>query len=64
MLSFVAVSCSVAVDEPVDVAVDERVFHGVIAEDDTRVFLDEQIRLRWNADDRITLLEGTTRNKQ
>lgn len=64
ILSFVAVSCSVAVDEPVDVAVDERVFHGVIAEDNTRVFLDEQIRLRWNADDRITLLEGTTRNKQ
>ena len=43
----------------------ERVFRGIIAEEDgSRVFLDEKVRLHWNADDRITLFEGTTRNKQ
>ena len=41
------------------------VFYAIIEnEDDSRAFLDKEIRLRWTADDRISLFEGTTRNKQ
>lgn len=41
------------------------IFYATIEnEDDVRAFLDDKIRLRWTADDRISLFEGTTRNKQ
>lgn len=39
-------------------------FRALFAEDATRTFIDEQIRLRWMSDDRITIFVGTTRNKQ
>lgn len=42
-------------------------FHAIIEEsegDDSRVYLDDKIRIRWNANDLISLFEGTTRNKQ
>lgn len=43
----------------------EGVFRGIIAdEEDTRVYLDEQVRLLWNKGDLITLFEGITRNKK
>ena len=41
------------------------IFHATIEEgEESRVFLDSKIRIRWNAEDLITLFEGTTRNKQ
>lgn len=44
---------------------DSHLFHSTIEQaEEARTFLDENIRLRWTADDRITLFEGTTRNKQ
>ena len=44
---------------------DSHLFHSTIEQaGEARTFLDENIRLRWTADDRITLFEGTTRNKQ
>ncbi len=50
------------VDEPQREAA---VFRGIIAEDDdTRVYLDEKVRLLWNSGDLITLFEGITRNKK
>lgn len=39
-------------------------FRGVIAEEESRTYLDENIRLRWTAGDLITLFEGITRNKK
>lgn len=57
-------SCNTPNEEGVSPVPQEKQFRGIIVEEDTRVFLDDQIRLRWNADDRITLFEGTTRNKQ
>lgn len=44
---------------------DNHIFHATLeSAEESRTFLDEKIRLRWTADDRITLFEGTTRNKQ
>ena len=39
-------------------------FHATFADEDTRTFVDEKIRLRWTEGDLISLFEGTTRNKQ
>lgn len=39
-------------------------FHATIENEETRTFVDENIRLRWTAEDLITLFEGTTRNKK
>ncbi len=57
-------ACSTKIDEGTTLEPEGRTFHGVIAEEDTRVFLDDQIRLHWNAGDLITLFEGITRNKK
>ncbi len=57
-------ACSAKIDEGTPIAPEGRTFHGVIAEEETRVFLDDQIRLHWNAGDLITLFEGLTRNKK
>lgn len=41
------------------------VFRGIIAEEEeTRVYLDDKVRLLWNEGDLITLFEGITRNKK
>ena len=41
-----------------------KIFYATIEGDEnaTKVYLDEQIRMRWNSGDLITLFEGTTRN--
>lgn len=43
-----------------------KIFHATIDNDEstTRVYIDENIHILWNAKDKITLFEGTTRNKQ
>ena len=62
------VSCSNFVSDCDNTATQEKaspIFHATIEQaEEVRTFLDENIRLRWTADDRITLFEGTTRNKQ
>ena len=62
------VSCSNFVSDCDNTATQEKtspIFHATIEQaEEARTFLDENIRLRWTADDRITLFEGTTRNKQ
>lgn len=41
------------------------VFRGIIADEgETRVYLDDKVRLLWNEGDLITLFEGITRNKK
>lgn len=64
-MALMVVSCSTPIDE-VGVTSDVHpIFHATLeSSDDSKTFLDENIRLRWTADDRITLFEGTTRNKQ
>lgn len=57
-------ACSTKIDEGTTLEPEGRTFYGVITEEDTRVFLDDQIRLHWNAGDLITLFEGITRNKK
>lgn len=62
-------ACSI-VEQPEAPVVDEPqleagVFRGIIAdEEESRVYLDEQVRLLWNEGDLITLFEGITRNKK
>lgn len=60
----VAISCSTTVDENAVSNSAHPTFHATIEQEESRTYLDENIRLRWTADDRITLFEGTTRNKQ
>ena len=57
-------ACSTKIDEGMTFDPEGRTFRGIIAEEESRVFLDDQIRLHWNADDLITLFEGITRNKK
>ena len=40
------------------------IFHAYFADESSRTYLDGDINLRWNANDLITLFEGTTRNKK
>ena len=60
--------CSSNLDnEIIEQPVSSRTFHGYIEETEgegSRVFLDSKMRILWNANDFITLFEGTTRNKQ
>lgn len=65
LLTLVVSSCDVAIEGVVAMPDVAPTFHAVIDDSDfTRTYLDENIRLRWTADDRISLFEGTTRNKQ
>lgn len=57
------------VEQPDAPAVEESqretgVFRGIIAEEESRVYLDDKVRLLWNEGDLITLFEGLTRNKK
>ena len=59
-----AVGCSKSVEQSESTA-KSPIFHATLEQgEESRTYLDENIRLRWTADDRITLFEGTTRNKQ
>lgn len=57
-------SCN-GVDTPTIINAEHHLFHATIEDAaESRTYLTEDILLRWNADDRITIFEGTTRNKQ
>ncbi len=57
------VACNTAEDIDTVISKTKR-FHATFADEDTRTFVDEKIRLRWTEGDLISLFEGTTRNKQ
>ena len=57
------VACNTAEDFDTVISNSKR-FHATFADEDTRTFVDEKIRLRWTEGDLISLFEGTTRNKQ
>ncbi len=62
--ALLAVGCSKTVEQSVPTT-KSPIFHATLEQgEESRTFLDDNIRLRWTADDRITLFEGTTRNKQ
>lgn len=62
--ALLAVGCSKSVEQSEPTA-KSPIFHATLEQgEESRTYLDENIRLRWTADDRITLFEGTTRNKQ
>ena len=61
ILMLIGIGCSTKIEEPIQAA---RKFRGTFEDTETRTYLDNLIRLRWNAEDKITIFEGTTRNKQ
>ncbi|MBR7102398.1 MAG: hypothetical protein IKC92_02265 [Tidjanibacter sp.] len=56
------VGCSEAPTELVDEPAQGVTFYGVVEEADSRVFLDNQIRICWNAEDLISVYTGISRN--
>ncbi len=61
LLSFVGCT-EVAIDENMNLATSEE-YYAVIEEGKTRTYVDEQIRMRWTAEDYITLFEKNTYNR-
>ena len=61
ILMLISVGCSTKMEDPAQTL---RKFRGTFDEAETRTYLDNLIRLRWTAEDKITIFEGTTRNKQ
>lgn len=58
-------SCNAPNEEVNSSEPQEKHFRGIIAEEEeTRVYLDDKVRLLWNEGDLITLFEGITRNKK
>ena len=70
VLAALAVSCSVEeINSPVLEKHDATVFYATIDEShpggtDTKVYADEEMKVRWNADDRITIFNRNTYNQQ
>ena len=64
------VGCSKEIDfEPSPDQAQNRILSGIIADEkdednESRVYLDNKIRIRWNNGDLITVFDGTTRNKK
>ena len=64
------VGCSKDVDfEPSQEQAQNRILSGIIADEkdednESRVYLDNKIRIRWNKGDLISVFDGTTRNKE
>lgn len=57
----ISMGCTTKMEDPEQ---QSNKFRGTIEETQTKTYLDHLIRLRWTEDDRITIFEGTTRNKQ
>ena len=64
------VGCSKDIDfEPSQDQAQNRILSGIIADEkdednESRVYLDNKIRIRWNKGDLISVFDGTTRNKK
>ena len=67
LLAAFAVSCVKDQQEVVQTIADDPVFYATIensGDPDTRVFVDDQLRVLWNADDRVSIFNKTTYNRQ
>ena len=68
-LCLLMASCSVHETDTQDTAFqyEDEVFYATLesyADPDTRVYVDENIQLRWDADDRISIFNSTTQNRE
>ena len=67
LLAALAVSCVKDQQEVIQTITDDPVFYAVIEEPGnpvTRVFADSQLRVLWNADDRVSIFNKSTYNRQ
>ena len=67
LICLLAVSCSVnELDMQVPDRSEDLVFHATLesSEPDTKVYLDDNIKILWNADDRISIFNKSTLNQQ
>ena len=64
VMAVLAVSCVKEQQEIIQTITDDPVFHATIENADTRVFADDQLRVLWNADDRVSIFNKTTFNRE
>ena len=67
LLAVLAASCIKEQAETVQMITDDQVFYATIEEPGnpvTRVFADSQLRVLWNADDRVSIFNKSTYNRQ
>ena len=67
LLAALAVSCMREQQEVVRTFSDDPVFYATIensGDPETRVFVDDQLRVLWNADDRVSIFNKTTFNRE
>ena len=68
LICLLAVSCSVQEPDTMGIATPkDKVFYASLesySDPDTRVYVDEKIKLHWDADDRISLFNETTLNQE
>ena len=65
LAALLAVSCTVTELDKTDRTVNEYdVYHASIEDSSTRVYVDDQLRVLWNADDRVSIFNRTTYNRQ
>ena len=65
LVCLLAVSCSVHEMDTKDVAsYGDDVFYASLESSDTRVYLDENIKILWDENDRISIFNLTTENQQ
>lgn len=67
LICLLALSCSVRELDTMDGIADGKVYFATLesyAQPDTKVYVDEDIKIRWDADDRISLFEQSTMNRQ
>lgn len=67
LICLLAVSCSIQEPDNMDEIADGKVYFATLesyAEQDTRVYVDENIKIRWDANDRISLFKQSSLNRQ
>ena len=67
LLAALAVSCVKEQQEVIQTITNEPEFYATIEgsnNPDTRVFVDDHLRVLWNADDRVSIFNRTTYNRQ
>jgi uncharacterized protein YjdB len=64
LMAVMTVSCAKEQQEVIQTVTDDPVFHATIENAGTRVFADDQLRVLWNADDRVSIFNKTTFNRQ
>lgn len=64
LLALLPLSCGKAQQEVLQAFLQDREFRASIEAAETRVYADEQLRVLWNADDRVSIFDKTTYNRQ